>query len=285
MMAEAISAAAHRDAAAIITRATWRSRAKRARPHGLPGDLIVSLTSYPPRFATLHLTLQCLLGQSTRPNGILLWIAQEDFQHLPTRVLELQDDGLAIQACEDLGSYKKIVPTLKTQPDAFIVTADDDVYYDPKWLENLVSQYDAKHPAIICRRAHRVRLDASGDLCRYADWDHALKTPATGRDLLPTGEGGVLYYPGALPAETIQADAFLSLAPNADDLWLFWMAQKTGAQVHTTSDNRPAIHWAGSQRSALYRRNVTEGGLNDSYLQNLTATFGLPSALTEQEHR
>ena len=32
----------------------------RKRKHGLPGELVVSLTSYPPRYATLGLTLRSL---------------------------------------------------------------------------------------------------------------------------------------------------------------------------------------------------------------------------------
>ncbi|HEX3066863.1 MAG TPA: hypothetical protein VHQ39_15330, partial [Dongiaceae bacterium] len=40
----------------------WRwQRQHEARPHGLPARLIVSLTSHEPRFATLHLSLRCLL--------------------------------------------------------------------------------------------------------------------------------------------------------------------------------------------------------------------------------
>jgi hypothetical protein len=44
-----------------------RRRLRRPRPgkrHGLDGELIVSLTSYPARYDTLHLTLGCLLDQS-----------------------------------------------------------------------------------------------------------------------------------------------------------------------------------------------------------------------------
>ncbi len=45
--------------------------------------------------------------------------------------------GLTIDWCEDIKSYKKLIPTLKKYPDAIIVTADDDLIYDNKWLEQL----------------------------------------------------------------------------------------------------------------------------------------------------
>src|SRR6056297_1722336 len=54
--------------------------------HGLPGELIVSLTSYPKRFKTLPLTLASILNQSVKPNKVILWIAYEDKSKLPKKV-------------------------------------------------------------------------------------------------------------------------------------------------------------------------------------------------------
>ena len=53
--------------AALAAERRWRSPIA-PKPHGLPGPLIVSLTSYGPRLASLHLTLKCLLRQSVRPS-------------------------------------------------------------------------------------------------------------------------------------------------------------------------------------------------------------------------
>jgi len=41
-------------------------------------DIFVSLTSHPPRFCTLHLTLKSLLIQSVRPKELILWIGNEE---------------------------------------------------------------------------------------------------------------------------------------------------------------------------------------------------------------
>ncbi len=84
----------------------------RGRPHGLPGELIVSLTSYPPRFRTLDLTLRCLLTQTVRPDRVILWIAEADMAKLPPAVVALVEYGLDIRACKDTRSYKKIIPAL-----------------------------------------------------------------------------------------------------------------------------------------------------------------------------
>src|SRR5690349_163949 len=79
------------------------------RPHGLTGELIVSLTSYPPRFNQLKLVLGCLLDQTVRADRIILWIAQEDYPRLPSDVVGLRaPGGLEIRTCEDIGPYKKL---------------------------------------------------------------------------------------------------------------------------------------------------------------------------------
>src|SRR6516165_1052567 len=74
---------------ALKTRYLWRARA-RQRLHQLPGELIVSLTSYPARFGTLGLTLRCLLSQTIRADRTILWISNADASLLPSDVIRLQ---------------------------------------------------------------------------------------------------------------------------------------------------------------------------------------------------
>jgi len=112
----------------------WHSGVAQS-PHPLPGQLIVSLTSYPPRFATLDKTIKCLLRQTVKPDAIVLWIASGDRSKLPDAVTRLERDGLTIACCDNLRSYKKIIPALERYPNAFIVAADDDLYIWPTWLE------------------------------------------------------------------------------------------------------------------------------------------------------
>src|SRR4051812_27537547 len=91
---------------------------QRKQEHLLGGELIVSLTSYPPRFATLALTLRSLLDQSIAADRTILWVAPEDKKLLPPEVRDLALNGLEIRECADWRSYKKLVPTLINFPDA-----------------------------------------------------------------------------------------------------------------------------------------------------------------------
>jgi hypothetical protein len=244
--------------------------------HGLPGELIVSLTSYPKRFRMLHLTLRSLLSQDMMPERLLLWVATSDAQLLPERVLTLERHGLQILTCDDFGPFKKLVPTLTAYPSAFILTADDDVFYPRDWLRRFVETY--RHPKeILCQRARRIAI-SDGVLLPYKqlrvvrDYNYA-------GPILPEGVGGILYPPGSLPPETVNSEVFMQLCPIADDLWFYWMADRTGCTHRAIPPAGEFLAWPGSQRSALWRRNQGEGQNNEQFAA-LMAAYGLPTRLS-----
>jgi hypothetical protein len=256
-------------------RAAQRAIAKfpaiNAATHRLPGELIVSLTSYPARFPTLPFTLKSLLDQTVAANRTILWIAHNDMPRLMQDILELQDHGLEILACDDVRSYKKIIPALERWPGAFVVTADDDVYYTSDWLECLTSGFNSADPAIICRRAHRPARNPDRTMRPYHDWSWEVENKP-GAEIFPTGVGGVLYPPGSLSAETTDRALFSALAPNADDLWLYWMGRRAGASYRQVGPYFKQINWAGTQRTSLFGENQVGG--NDSQIRALEAHFG-----------
>lgn len=242
-----------------------------SEPHGLPGRLIVSLTSYPARFATLSLTIKCLLSQSVSADKTVLWVSSADAGGLPKDVLELRSHGLTITECEDVGPYTKIVPALSAYPDCCLVTADDDYYYPPHWLETLARGQLERPGAIICHSARVILFGDRGELLPYRAWVPA-KTGDQG-PLLPTGYGGILYPPGSLPSETVDQATFRELSPTADDLWLKWMSGRHGVKIHLVPEGRPLFEWHGSQRQNLVRENIY-GGCNDRQINRLVERYG-----------
>jgi hypothetical protein len=225
-------------------RVAWRWRfSPKARPHQLPGKLIVSLTSYPPRFGTLACTLKSLLRQTVKPDHTILWIAHSDFALLPKSVTDLQSAGLEIRRTDDLKSYKKIIPALDAFPEAFICTADDDTYYWPTWLEELTRESATKNRHVICHRASEITYDHDGKYKPFAQWIWGMhaRERKTSRGLVPTGVGGVLYPPGILAHTAADRAAFRTLCPNGDDLWLYWMGRKNGA-IYTSLGSKRRSH-------------------------------------------
>ncbi|MBO9331369.1 FkbM family methyltransferase [Achromobacter xylosoxidans] len=245
-------------------------------PHNLPGRLVVSLTSYKKRFNTLHHTLGCLLNQSMKADRIILWIAESEGQLLPREVLDLQEKGIEIKFCEDLKSYKKIIPTIKAEPEAFIITADDDIAYPAHWIEDLVNNWH-DHSTIVAWRAHKITLNKKGVPEPYASWDWQYTRSILPSELLfPTSGAGVLYPPNSFHPDVIDESTFLSLCPNADDVWLYWMARMNGKRFRVVGKDFDLRIWEGSQEESLWHGNLTEGG-NDKQIASMIEHYGFPA--------
>jgi hypothetical protein len=246
--------------------------------HGLPGKLIISLTSYPARFHTLHLTLKSLLDQQVQPDRILLWVAHDDLPQLPTAVRELEGDRFAVGACEDLRNFKKILPAHAAHPDAFLLICDDDTYYPDDWLKGLVDAFDPKAPSIVCYRAHRIAYLPDGSVAPYRQWqrnaaDADTAIPRT--DILPTGNGGVLYPPGSLPSKTGDLALIRRLSATSDDIWLYFMWRQAGWKVkRVPGRKREFTEWPQTQDGALWVLHRT--GKKDEHIQDMSRHFGVP---------
>lgn len=197
---------------------------------GVSGDddgIIVSLTSFPQRMYELHYALYSLLTQSVKPSKVILWLAKEEFPHLeadlPEQVLKFKNNGLQIEWCNNIYSYKKLVPTLKKYPNNVIVTCDDDVFYEHNWLEILLNAHIKNPDCIICHRAHKIKYN-DNVILSYRKWVKKVYNKTPSFDNFFTGVGGVLYPPNCFYKDILKEDIFLKLAPKADDIWFWAMA-------------------------------------------------------------
>ncbi len=258
---------------AFIRRAPVR---RTQRSSGLDKPLIVSLTSYPPRYRTLLPTLKSLLRQDMAADRIILWIAHGDFDHLPSDIRRLTRSGLEVRSCADLGPYKKFVETRRLWHDAFIVTADDDVLYTPTWLSELVAGYLSGFPAVIAFRARLIKRHEAG-FAPYDHWPLIYTSNLQSDDLLPNGLGGVLYPPQSLRDESLDVDLFTRLCAKGDDLWLMWMTRRAGFTTRMVQRPREPLAWRGSEQVGLWKTgNAGMTGQNDVYLRALLDNFGYP---------
>jgi len=195
--------------------------------------IIISLTSFPDRIGSVHLGIRTLLNQTLKPDMLILWLARDQFPsqeaELPIELLELRKSGLLIYWCEDLKSYKKLIPALKMFPNDIIVTADDDLYYPINWLELLYSSYVNETCIYVhCHRNTRF-------FCPNNEW-HAifagLSVYTHPSYLHKLGGGsGTLFPPHALDNDVLREDLFMQLAPTNDDIWFWLMAVKNNIKT------------------------------------------------------
>jgi hypothetical protein len=206
---------------------------------------------------------------------VVLWLAHDDLAAVPETVSDLQQFGLEIRQCDELRSFKKLIPSIKVFPDAYIVTADDDLYYPPDWLEILVSGVDGSSKAIVCRRAVRPLLTDDGSLAPYNDWewdvgDERAREPCT--DLVVESGAGALFPPHSLHPMITDKSLFLEVCPDGDDLWYSFCARKAGSYCKKAGGSLWLTSWEASQNSSLWERNA-DGG-NDRMIKALQARFG-----------
>lgn len=232
---------------------------------------IVSLTSFPARINEIWITIETLLRQSFKPDKIILWLANSQFpdEKVPESLEKLKHRGLTIIFCdEDLRSHKKYFYVMQEFPEDFIITADDDLYYDKHFISNLIRLHIENPKLIVTNRAHKFTF-ANGILNPYRKWHHNVTDIVPSHYLVPTGGAGTLFPPGSLHSEVLNHLIFKRLCFHADDLWLKVMALKKGTMIATNKKyNKDFITIANSQREKLVNNNVFGGG-NDEQLNKV----------------
>lgn len=219
--------------------------------------IIVSLTSFPARIDTVDITIKSLLLQSLKPDEIILWLAREQFPEeengLPGKLLELRKYGLTISWCNDLKSYKKLLPALHMYPEDIIVTADDDVYYERQWLRRLYAGYVEAPNYVHCHRITKVYIRDNEYQMKEGEFE-VYPFPSFLHKL--TGVGGVLYPPHILCQEVLDEEKCRKLAPTNDDVWFWLMAVLNGARVNVVKNNMPRVEAVkGTQEGECLNKN------------------------------
>ena len=237
---------------------------------------IVSMTSFPDRMAGLHLTVRSLLEQTVPADLLIIWLAASQFPHgmddVPESLTALLSERCVIGWCEDYRSYKKLIPTLLEFPDSTVITADDDIIYEPKLIEKLLRGAEAHPDCVIASRVTKVNrindvlfVDTGG--CSY--WEN----PSYLNKLV--GCAGCLYPPHCLDDEVQNVEAFMSLAPTSDDVWFWLMAAKAATKVYRIADGDwlPRQNPVNSGIKPLSRANDGELGLFYRHLDNVRAAY------------
>lgn len=245
------------------------------RPHGLTNKVVISLTSYPARFQSLCLTLLSLSAQTVKPDIIVIWVSNDD-----------KDDFLAYEPLKQLidkfkinvgyvpnwRSYKKLIPALLKFPDAYVVTADDDLYYWPTWLEELTSEVVASPNDVVAHRIHRVVFDACQDPLPYLVWPKVITDKQASLANFPTTGGGVIFPPRCFNEGVRDIDLALELCPHSDDIWFYFWLLLSRKLVRATGSPNKEVGWPIAQSSSLWSTN-SKGG-NDTALLRMLQRFG-----------
>lgn len=238
--------------------------------------VIISLTSHPGRISCIHICIDSLMKQTYRNRKIILWLSLNQFPHkeksIPETLLTLNNiDDFEIRWVEDdLKPHKKYYYACQEFKKYPIIIVDDDVIYDSNMVRKLVDSYKKYPKCISCHRANLMLLRKDRTFRAYNTWPmgYTLLTDTPSYQLLPTGVGGILYPPNALPDYTFDTSIIKKYCLLCDDLWLKMMTVLNGFKTVVVKDYLPYKLIDGSQDVALWRENITRAN-NDIAIKNI----------------
>lgn len=238
--------------------------------------VIVSFTTFPARMKTLPVVIESLLHQTVKPDSIILWLADTQYpdkEKVSNQLKKYVEQGLEIKYCEDLRSHKKYYYSMKENPEAIVVTVDDDIIYPEDMLKKLLRAHVKYPECIVANRAHKITFNGEGIL-PYSKWNSRVGDENKPDILLcPTTGAGCLFPPQSLSIHCFDKEKLKELCFYADDIWLKCMSYLKGTSV-VVSESKSAeiIDVLGNKRSGLAKLNV-ERDLNTEQIKKVTKYF------------
>ena len=162
--------------------------------------VVISLTTIKKREKLVINTIKSLLSQETEYDYIINlnistepFLLDEGFSLNDIKNLEktINDNKLKINICENIGSLRKIVPTLQQYRDNIVITVDDDTSYHNTMIQTYVDNYK-KHNCIIGSRGRIINFNNSNIMTnlRFVSSTNNSKV----RYIILEGVGGILYH-------------------------------------------------------------------------------------------
>lgn len=228
--------------------------------------LIISLTSYPGRIHYIWITIETLLRQTVKPDMIILWLAEDQFPNkkLPFELEKLKERGLTIRWCDNLMSHKKYFYVMQEYPNANVITADDDSFYPPFFVERLVNMHKTFPEDVVCLTAQSM---GETYRCVPSQWPGISKEEITSSYSLSINSGsGALFPPQSLSYKAFDKIAIRSVCPYADDLWLTVMTHINGRKI------------------TKYKYHPFPVIIKETMLESLCRTYNGPQAQSEMNN-
>lgn len=243
------------------------------------GSCVLTLTTHGPRITTVFAAIESVARGAVLPKRTILYLDNpEELESLPKTLRRLISRGLEIELSQrNFGPHTKYFPyvtSLRTakHTDYDLVTADDDILYPRHWLRSLLearSEDSISASTIFCHRAKQFTFDGYG-VAPYVEWpDVNFCRPSS--IAFATGVSGVLYPRSFLDSLMSAGDIFLEVCPRADDVWLHYMAIRSGFKVMQITSNPKLFPFVpGTQTGLSLVQANAFGGAND---QQIAATY------------
>jgi len=245
-------------------------------------NVILSLTSYPKRFSTLHLCIKSLLNQSYKPDKIVLYLTQDEIKSLNAynKIIIQKRFGLTItEVDEDLRQHKKYYYAMKEHPNDIIITVDDDAIYHKDLVKNLMKSYEQHPKCMSAPVAKKIFVKSDGELALYENWDNQyepLDEPSM--SLMAIGVGGKLHPPHSLHDDALNKELMKKMCFSSEDFWVKSMEVLAGTKVAFVSEYNGKLPGAifDTQETAVWKHWDEHSGTKQKLLEDILQEYGLP---------
>ena len=239
------------------------------------GKIILSCTTTNERLNLLFYMVESLKKQTLKPDLFFVNISSEPYlfdEGITNIPFWLNNDFVKINWVKNTGPYRKLLPVIeKVDSGDILITADDDVLYNPLWLKDLV-QLAEKHPQhIICTRARVMKKNVFGCWQNYINWE-PIEGIKEGMLLLPIGCGGIVFRKNLVDMDFLLNPISQKISPTTDDLWFRMASLIKETPVYVCQEiDRENIHL--EHKKGLMKRNVKQR--EEIYINRvIESTFG-----------
>lgn len=236
---------------------------------------ILSITSFPARFASLPELIPSLTNQTLPPVEIHLNIAKSEIGQLTQSVRNhLEVAGIKIFEVSDIGPGKKLIPTLN-RTDLPVIVIDDDLIIEPDLTLKIMIQHNLYPNSIIASRAHHVTVEKSGAIQIFAQWDKQWsESNGPENEMFATSGAGTLFTKELLHPEALDEALYIELSFHTDDLWWYFQARRIGVNVRRVPGVRSLNFIPDTQEQGLWRTGNKDR--NETNLIRLLDKYGKP---------
>jgi hypothetical protein len=169
----------------------------------MDNKLIISLTTIDSRLDLISNVIKSILTQTYLPDIIHIFYSSEPFFYdngiSDDIINKLKDECQTIKPeilftnTENIGSYRKLIPALKIYKNNIIITIDDDILFEPNFIEKYIEAYN-KYKCIIYSIGKSIDLKNINNNNNKKKFINIKPTFIPLSHIIPEGYGGILYH-------------------------------------------------------------------------------------------
>lgn len=237
--------------------------------------VIVSFTTWKKRHDCAAIMLDWFKQQTIKPDKIICWLSSDEYdgENIPQSLQKFVNEKyIEVRWIKENTYCHKRYEVFKEHKDDYVFLIDDDIYYEPNYIQLM---YDAakKHPQnIICYTGYKIEYEKDRILLNIKE------NPSIKNTIL---SGLSCYPPNVFPVEYFaNVDIRDKISPKCDDSFLTALAIKNNIQIFCIYDRKQKSFRTISQYQnvGIWEENkvVTNGVMKRTQIfKNLIKAFHL----------